>query len=625
MVTTIAAIVAFALMAATHTSAAAPLAINLPQTISTCSPATISWDASAGKAPWTITVAPVNGLPESVSVPANYMTGKTWSWDWNVPNFPQPSSQQVIVAISDSTGAVAGSSALQTLSAGTSTSCSAPPSALDFVWYPPERSPKACDDWKITWQEDKGNSGIVAPVQFSVIPENGAPTAYTAGPKDKTWDMAIGLSSGTRFVLVAFDKGNSGTGGVGQVYTVRRNRGSCSSKGVSAIPGLVAASTVATPSSKGSTSSSAGKSSKSTSTASSSKNGQSDDSGASSNDSSHSSTGAIAGGVVGGLAALALIAGLAMYFMRRRANTTPNQRRWPGGEIMPWKWEVVDEKSQDSHGGSHGGSASKAFVGGHLRRPSGDPNWPPGSMQHDMGNPQADSADMNHMSSSSGANPTSKHITKSSLSTRNVFSVVPDTALFPPPLSPTNEKAPTFTVGQRYQNLERPPQSKVVADSMLFPPPRQSGAVNGAAMTTRQLQEQSQALSQNPAGIVPESRPAPRQVYPQPGPQTQQSQSQAPPHRKPASPTTGGYNQPQRTDYVPPPQPISTSIHDPYSHMSRVYSPGTVQKTLHRRDFSEDTQGRLPPSDYRGARGVVDTSAKGRGSVGEEFVLPYLK
>lgn len=629
-------------------SSATTIALTVPKTIQPCAPATISWDVSKGKAPWTVTVAPVNGLPESVTVPADYMPGKTWSWSWDVPNYAKPTSQQVIFAVSDSTGTVGGSSTLQTLVAGTG-SCAAPPTELDFVWFPPTSDPRECDDWKLTWQEDRGNHGIAPPVQFAIIPEDGAgpPVSYSAPARALTWHMLVQYPADTRFVVAAFDGGKSGTGGVGQVYTVRRNRAVCSRVGIAASPGLVPARKIASPPSKSAnpTSTTSGKSA-STPKSTSSTSGA-DDSSRNGGDTSsnHSNGGAIAGGIIGALAALALIGGLLWWFRRRGSpgSSAPSQRKWPGGEVMPWKWEVVDEKPRGEGGGPDGPPRSFNVMGAssHLRRPSTDPNWPPVQAQHVRHDSQgqAGSTYMDIMSAS-GSNPTSKHVSKPSLSTRNVFSVVPDDALFPPPPprnyphaadmlpSPSSETSAPASLPSPSRGpnaLERPPRSKVVADSMLFPPPapmpqsytndymdrRDPFRNPSPPTTTAQIRAQAQGQT------APPSRP----VYPQAQQQQQQERpgqkgssrsGSAAQSRRPPSPSSSSFPlPPQHTHYIPPPQPINTSIHDPYSHMSRVYSPTTVKRTLkagHQRDFSEDASGRLPPAQYPGSRGIVDSA-----------------
>ncbi|CAO1621857.1 unnamed protein product [Sympodiomycopsis kandeliae] len=630
----------------TSKSASSHLAIQLPNNIQTCSAATISWDHSTGKAPWTITVAPVNSIPESVTISQDYIKASSAisaSWDWKVPNLPDDTP--VIVAISDSTGKVSGTSPLQTISKGqTSTTCATPSEALDFVWFPPDRSPKECDDWKLTWQTDKGNSGIKPPVQFTIMPENSTPLSYSAEERDSTWLMPIDMAAGTRFLVAAFDNGQSGTGGVGQVYTVRNDRSSkkaCTHVGPSASPGLVAAKETAQPPAVASTSKSTQSTAKTTgkaagSTNDSNNNGSSDSSDrSSSSSSSHSSSGAIAGGVIGGLLALGLIIAGLWFYLRRRSQKphsdmgAGSQRKWPGeGEVMPWKWEVIDEKnSNDGH------------YTNHLRRPSGDPNWPPTSTTSHRSTHDTDGTTSQHQ----------RHISKPSLSSRNVFSVVPDEALFPPPQQQShqlyrNGEQPTYRVGEAgsiptrpavFKTVpdetlfpppssssrmpSRPLQSKVVADSMLFPPPPERDITSLRGYDGGEMSVPSKRV---------ESPPSQRQTP---------SQGSAPQGTSSTTPSQNPATIAQQYRYIPPPSPIPTSIHDPYAHMSQVYNSPAMKKKLremkqqqqqpplppsssgtHRREFSDDTAGRLPPAQYPGSRGVVSKINKGGDEMDEE-------
>ncbi|CAO1616412.1 unnamed protein product [Jaminaea pallidilutea] len=520
---------------------AAPLAVTISDDVQTCDSMTVTWDITQGIAPWTITVAPVGQFPVSVAVPAGYMpasAGKQWSWEWQVPNYSNPS--QVIVAVSDSTGKFAGTSSLQSIAQGTG-SCAAPDTTLDFVWYPvnDETAPTYCNAWPVAWQVDKTNNGIEVPVEFVVLGENSYPLQYSAGMRDSEWEMPVLLASGTKFVMAAFDAGKSGTGGVGDVYTVGAQRGSCVSSGAKPSVGLVSATAAASAAPASSTASTSKASS--TSSASSSRmttisrssgastaaastaapTTSSDDADASKKSSSSSSSsssngGAIAGAVIGVLAALALLAAAIIFWRRRKQDGNGGTGRgWPANEVSPWRWEVVDE---DKNGGQDGWS-EKA------------PGSPP--VGHSSSHPH----DEDDVAGVGAAGGVMHHISRPSLSSRNGF--------------PRNPQAGPA-------GLERPAVARVVPDSMLWPPPPPS------AMAAQHMDDPySAAKSTSPSGrnLVPshESQQA-RQDLPAASPSTDNGMT--------GSSTAGPVG------YLPPPPPSTTSIHDPYSHMSQYYGGG---------------------------------------------------
>ncbi|PWN24590.1 hypothetical protein BDZ90DRAFT_263136 [Jaminaea rosea] len=594
-------------------AAPSPLAVTLSDDIKSCSPMTVTWDASKGQAPWTITVAPVNQLPVSVTIPT--ASSSSSQWQWNVPNYPD--SLNVIVAVSDATGAVAGTSSFSRI-ATSSSSCSAPASDLDFVWFPRSEKaiPQECGSWEIQWQVDSSNSGITPPVQFVVLAERMVPLQYAAGIRDTSWNFPVVLPSGTDFVIVALDDGKSGTGGVGEQYTVGSRPTKCTANAnVTASPGLVAAKSIgsavaasssATASSSSASSSRTGSHHNSTksgavaatptssNSSSSSKNAADD----SSSSSSSSNGGAIAGAVVGCLLAAAIVAGLFIFWRRRKtANGGGSNGRsgWPAAEVMPWKWEVVDDEKRNGNGGEgpsddghHGGGAAagaaaagagSSFAVHHVRKASGanmDPTYA-------------------YAASGTDAGSQGHHVSKPSLSSRNIYSVVPDEALFPPPGpasshhhqswdEPSQQRGRQREVSSGSSSVEgrppRPPVAKVVPDSMLFPPPPPaSGAgtpVGGigagvgtyAAMNNRSYDSAHGSPSLAPGQVLGRNlvprQPAPfrereRAEDPFTSPERQPSTSQSPP-RQPASTAP------------PSSYPISTSIHDPYSHMSRIYN-----------------------------------------------------
>ncbi|PWN17808.1 hypothetical protein BCV69DRAFT_122676 [Microstroma glucosiphilum] len=491
----------------------AQMDVMISDNVEICSTLTITWDVSSGSAPWTLLIAPVNWLPVTVTIPASYMSSsaQTWSYNWSVPDYSD--TPQVIAAVSDSSGKHSGVSAITAISSG-SGSCAAPSEDLDFVWYGPTASPRTCGSWKIQWAEDKGNSGIVDPIQFSVLPEGGTPVTYRADKGDTSWKMPVDWVQGTKLIIAAFDAGSSGTGGVGDIYTVGRNAEDCDTGSGSPTAGLVAASTTASAvsttstssSHKSSTSSSDGHrtstssqhrtSSAATASPSGSVGGSSSstssdaDAAVSSTSKSTSSATVGAAAAAGAICAVVLI-GLAFWWFRRRqakserpdalANLGNSKGHWPGlVNVVPWTNMEDDEKDRSGGKGHYiDGEVTVVTVGedpasksprasldppeakyrvarGHSSRPPNDPHLPSANA--------AGSSALN-----------TGHVSTLSLSSRNAFFAAQDNAVLPSNDQQQQQADQHFTQSPvkhtQYSPLPKPAMDKVVPDAMLFPPP----------------------------------------------------------------------------------------------------------------------------------------------------------
>lgn len=322
------------------------------------SPLSISWDASKGKAPWTVLIAPINQLPATLEVLA--ASGSDFSIDWPVPAFSK--SLQALVAVADATGEAAGVSSLFSISSGSS-SCSAPSSALDFVWYATDTKsdPKQCKDWDITYQADTDNAGIEGAVSFTFLPEEGTPVKVSAGTtsgKSNKFSWTVPFDAGTKFAVAASDGGKTGTGGVGDLYTVAKGSSTtCRAVGMfgNGLPTATETAAASSSSSAASSSSSAskGKSSGSKSTssvASSVPTFGGNDSAASEKSGSGSTAGTAVGATVGVIGALAVLA-LILWFLRRRRRREITEKQTHGGgsggdglhahPVSPWRYSAA--------------------------------------------------------------------------------------------------------------------------------------------------------------------------------------------------------------------------------------------------------------------------------------------
>ncbi|CDU24153.1 uncharacterized protein SPSC_02782 [Sporisorium scitamineum] len=627
-----AAVLGFLLALGSTCALAAPLQVTISSNPTTCQPAKITWDTSAGTAPWTITVAPLGHVPISVSIPANYMPGKSWSWDWNVPGYTRDVSS-VIVAVSDSTGAVSGTSAMSRLSkAG---SCSAPPEHLDFIWYPPSSSPRQCDDWLLTVQEDRGNLGLKMPVDLLILPENDVPTRlHITDAKRSSINWTVNYARGTNFAIAAFDAGTSGTGGVGgQIYTVANGRSaSCVGSNLrGSIAGLPAASSTAAPQSASTSTSSPSRMATSripaSATASNAKTSATSTAAAkvdAANAKSGPSSGVIGGAVGGVLAAVAVVGLIIFFFRKQRNNKGPDEygvypstekRTFFGGFGSGHSADRAAYTNRDARNGHFGAStdqqgAISPFVTGRASPWRFSSRAVRLSDQQDMAQILDDrKAIVNRMNdgprSMGHSSSVSLHRGRDSFGgsakgsvhhAPSVHTVVPDEALFPPPMPVNRNMMPNHGVST--SSFGAGVGAGVGAMGM-------KQHWNRDRSDSGSSYQQQRNPFRNPANVVPSpiKETFPPQVDQQPQPQQPQQQRQHPascdsmaaiagPPLSPSStysiagPTrsrdlTGAVpaqtppefeHQDLSTMRIPPPAPISTSLFDPYAHASRLYS-----------------------------------------------------
>lgn len=565
---------------------AAPVSVTLSNNPTTCSPVKITWDTSAGTAPWTVTVAPLGHVPISVSLPANYMTGNSWSWDWNVPGYSSVSS--VIVAVSDSKGAATGTSALTRL--GKAGSCSAPPEHLDFVWYPPTSDPHQCDDWRLTVQEDHGNLGLKMPVDMLIMPENEEPTRLRiTDNRQSSVDWTVNYARGTRFAIASFDAGSSGTGGVGgDIYAVGagRSNGCINRDQREAVAGLPAASSTATPLAattsttapsrmatsriSHTTTGSAAKSTPTTPTSASNVDATSSDSGPSSG---------VIGGAIGGVLGALALGGLA-YFLYRRKRTSKGPDEY-GVYASNEKRSIFGSgRSADRNGFTGRGGASTDQQGGISPFVTGRASpwrWSSRPVQDERRR-------MNDMGRSSSISLGRESVAGQSLGGKalSIHSIVPDDALFPPPPPmPVPRMVPGMGGqwnGEVRQDPFRNPVEKQAALPPL-PPPQQ--------VISR---ESPRAAQPNLPPHQPSSAP-PQQAAFRNSPRTLPSNL---PHSAPP--------QDLNTAFIPPPAPLRTSIFDPYSHASHLYTPDEVYQLNNALAAHERADAATPTSTTSSAR-----------------------
>lgn len=578
---------------------------------------TVTWDASTGTAPWTITVAPLGHVPVSVSLPAKYMSGKSWHWTWNVPGYAA-SVSQVIVAISDSTGRVTGTSTLSTLTK--SGSCSAPPEHLDFIWFPPTTNPKQCDDWPITVQEDHGNLGLKMPVDLLILPDRDVPTRLRINDQKHTsLDWMVNYPQGTKFAIASFDAGSSGTGGVGgQAYTVGHGK-STSCIGASprqALAGLPAASSTASPVAASTAANAPSRMATSrvptTPTNINAQATPTTQTAATSNNNSSANTGAIAGGVGGIVAALA-ITGLVVYLYRKRRNDAGpdeygvfkgNEKRSIFGGLgsgrsagrSGFTGKAADGRfgaSTDQQGGISPFVTGRASPWRYSARPVGLADSQ--DTAHDNDDRRAILTRFNdHPASSVGhSSSVSLHRGRDSIGgagpmfgmngAPSVHSVVPDDALFPPPMPVNRAMMPTHggsggnfgaAANKQTWNRDRSDSGSSQRDpfrnpvNAITPPPKDTPLPSTQQQQSRQLPPQDSSRSRQRPG-PPLS---PTSVY---------STAEATRSRDLTSLNANPFGYEQHSNLedgdlstmrIPPPAPISTSLFDPYAHASRLYS-----------------------------------------------------
>lgn len=423
-----------------------------------CSSTQISWDASSGKAPWTIMIAPINETPITISIPE--ASGSNAQYNWSIPNYG--SATTTFVGISDSTGQVSGVSSAFTIGTSKST-CTGPSVALDFIWYPTANTagadlPAQCSDWGITWATETSNSGIDGKVTFTFLPEKGTPlTVSTSSGKTTTnggnFDFTIPWDAGTKFAAIANDGGKSGTGGVGDLYTVTSGKSSCSS-GTNIGNGLPSAQTtgaiVATTSTAKSSKATSAQVGQTTSpgipvfT-----QGSSAKDGTSSSTSSH--VGAAVGGTLAALAAVVILLGLLWYMKKKSRGQEENPFEKSAGAgaaapsrmstnehgISPWRWStspyegpVTNSRRSKWLGKAASLAPTKGFrVLGERDNGHTSTNSISTSVQGPFTSAHArNTSSISKSASDSFGSPTSPRQQPTTF--RNV---VPDHALFPPP------------------------------------------------------------------------------------------------------------------------------------------------------------------------------------------------
>ncbi|SPO21127.1 uncharacterized protein UTRI_00604 [Ustilago trichophora] len=644
----------------------------------------ISWDTSAGTAPWTVTVAPLGHVPISVTLPANYMTSKSWHWDWDVPGYTNAVSS-VIVAVSDSTGRVAGTSGLSKLNrAG---SCSAPPEHLDFIWYPPGGSPKQCEDWLLTVQEDRGNLGLKMPVDLLILPENDVPTRLRiTDQKHSSVDWTVNYARGTSFAIASFDAGTSGTGGVGgQAYTVGHGR-STSCIGANqreAVAGLPAASSTASPVAASSTSAPSRMATSRLPTTAASTNAKSNPTSTAAakvdatSEKSSTSSGVI-GGAVGGVLGALVLAGLVGFCYRRQRNNRgpdeygvyPNNEKrsffgglgsgrsadrmgytsnkeagrfgastdqqggispFVTGRASPWRWSSRPVGLSDNQDMAQIAEDRRAIVGRF--------NDGPGSVGH------SSSVSLHRGRDSFGGGSASMGGGGLNIAP-SVHSVVPDDALFPPPM-PLNRNmmpshggggnfapAPGAGVGagvgaigmkQNWNNINRdrsdPSDSQQHRDPFRNPANVINSPPKEAPLPSIQSQYQQQQQSQNESSLPrsrqhPASRDSMAAIAGLPlSPSSTYTAANGSGVATRSRDLTGISNpfnsqsqlpsrieeQDLSTMRIPPPAPISTSLFDPYAHASRLYTDEEVahiSAALHNHNTSSERANAATPTSF---------------------------
>jgi hypothetical protein len=529
--------------------------------------------------------------------------------NWDVPKLSQDT--QALVAVADSTGAVSGVSSFFTLNAG-SGSCSAIQVDLDFVWYPTmnKSTPAHCSDWGISWETDSKNSGVKGAVSFTFLPENGQPVTVNAGTGAKgAFKFTVPFDSGTRFLASANDEGNSGSGGVGDLYSVSNAGRTKSCVALKTIGnGLPKASGTLAPASPASTStqaSSKGSAKTSTHNAGATNTSGTSNSAASANDSAsdHKSNtaGTAVGATFGVLGALALLGILFWWLRKKNRAKEDEQKAWGGAasngqtaaNVSPWRY------STSPYGAPQTNSRASAW----LRRASGTAatgfrvlgRGANNTSQADMGHGRSGSIttsaqphmqqaphrnlvvpqDNYALSSIGGAN-SPDHFPRSPSPThsqkfgggQSIHSTVPDTALFPPP-GPRSfgYDEGGYSVARQQRPMQQQGWQNQSEVNSPFADPVRDGGAGGVTMGGYQ-------------GPVSEVRKG-----------TSSFDSQSNPsvvgrnliHGRKAGSSAGGSSSSGHaraadglgSDYIAPIGPTKTSIHDPYTHMSQLWDPNS--------------------------------------------------
>ncbi|CEH17486.1 hypothetical protein CBOM_03907 [Ceraceosorus bombacis] len=198
--------------------------ITQPQS---CAPLNITFDPSKGKPPYTVHIAFSEWYPYIFSVPASYSdpTLGLWLVQFMVPMFQQagvqgPTNPNMIVSVSDSTGAMTNSSVIaQVNSPSAGVTCAGISGSLDFIfWSDPSQT--QCLPFSITWAREGTQKGWTPPLGLFFLPEQTPPLYLpianaTAGGLN--WTMII--PAGKRFLMTMSDAGPLG-GGVSGLNTV---------------------------------------------------------------------------------------------------------------------------------------------------------------------------------------------------------------------------------------------------------------------------------------------------------------------------------------------------------------------------------------------------------------------
>lgn len=612
-----------------------PIKVN---SASSCSQLPISWDASQGTAPWTVMIALADSAPFTFNVPQ--ASGSNFAVNWNVPKLSQ--NAQALVAVADSTGDVSGVSSFFSLNAG-SGSCAAIQVDLDFVWYPTNNKNTAghCEDWGISWQTDTKNSGAKGTISFTFLPENGKPVTVNAGTGAQgSFKYTVPFPSGTKFLASANDQGNSGTGGVGDLYSVSNLGQSRSCVALNTVGnGLPKGSGTLAPASTASTSTQSktkGSAKTSSSVAAASNTSGGNTPAVSANDaaSDHKSNtaGTAVGATFGVLGALALLGILFWWLRKKHRAKQDEQNAWGGAasngqataNVSPWRY------SASPYGAPQTNSRASAW----LRRASGTAatNFRVlgrgNNSQADMGHGRSGSItssaqppmqqamyrnmsvpqDHYALSSIGGTNP-SDHFPRSPSPTysqkfgggKSIHSTVPDTALFPPP-GPRSYGYEEGGYGVPRQ--QRPVQQQgwqSEANSPFADPVRDGGAVTMDGYH----------------GPVSEVRKGTSSFDSQSNPSVKSRNLL---HGRKNGSSAGGSSSSGHartidgmgSEYIAPIGPTKTSIHDPYTHMSQLWDPNSHGEIADRINQAGRGAGQaMPPAAAAGYHGGFTRTGPG--------------
>lgn len=516
-----------------------------------------------------MTILPLNHIPTTVSLPASYSSDTAWSYSWDVPNYGDGDGE-VIVAVADASGAVAGTSKFLPVRSGGS--CARATESLDFVWFGPDAAPNECGTWPVRWQTDRSNNGITPPVSVTFVPEQGVPATYVADAKDTRFDWQVDYPRGTKFTMVLTDKGKSGTGGVGLKYTVGAgSRSSCSPNNAGLTQGVLNAATSteaqAAARTSGMTTSRAHKTSAAaTHHGSATPAGTADALDGNAQASKGSSNGgAIAGGVVGALLAIGAIVAGVLYWRRRRRNA----KQGPFGDQFqtPWRYEIDGAPVK---GVRRSRPTSRLFgalgLGGGASAAAGASSG--GGTRREMRSLNDDGASLVQASQSSyfatAAYPSTQ---QSNMHRRSTSSA--DAAFGTPGMPPP------------------PAQARVVPDNQLFPPPPAAttssppATSRGARASQFNVLERTLAREREAARLAEDDAAATSSAL-LPSPAAEEG----------------------------PRLPAKTSIHDPYTHASQLYERDDVVRSMLQMDQHAPRGAAAAAAAAGGAVGAAEAAAR---------------